>query len=119
MMFRSSPLVLNAPQCMSLMMLWCVLRMCVVVCTTTMRLPSHIGSCHAMPGSNEPTGSWLTEGTQAYDLSMAAVEGSIAGVRAVLEQGVDPNTMKLGVSSMCVCVCVPQFDVVLSYSSLY
>ena len=73
-------------------------------CAATMRLPSHIGSCHAMPGSNEPTGYWHAEG-QAYDLNRAAEEGSIAGVRAVLEQGVDPNTTKLGVSGMCVCVC--------------
>ena len=43
-------------------------------------------------GSTQPTGDYRTEGTQVYELRQAAEQGDVAGVRAVLEQGIDPDT---------------------------
>ena len=43
-------------------------------------------------GSTQATGHWRTEGTLVYELDQAACKGDVAGVRAFLEQGIDPDT---------------------------
>ena len=70
----------------------------VVVFAAMRCLPSHNGLCHAMPGFNVPSDD------QDRELRTAVEAGSIPCVRAVLEQGVDPNTTGIVSGILCMCL---------------